>query len=110
MYRFVWKIQLNNPEATQEFIDHWKEGSAILQEYPGALGTHLHEVRNQPGSFFAVAEWASQEAMDAMQADAEANQSERARRWNKLRKNETFGNGIAFFGTEIGVVMPKRES
>lgn len=110
MYRFVWKIKLNNPEEKQKFIDHWKEGSTILQEYPGALGTDLHEVRDEPGSFFAVAEWESQEARDAMQADAEANQSERAKRWNKLPKNESFGEGLAFFGSEIGVVLPKKKS
>ena len=110
MYRFVWKIKLNDPEEEQAFIDHWKEGSSILQEYPGALGTHLHRVRNEPGSFFAVAEWESKQARDAMQTDTEKNESGRAQRWNKLRKNETFGEGIAFFGEELNVVMPSNVS
>jgi heme-degrading monooxygenase HmoA len=109
MYRYVWKIKLNNPIEKQSFIDHWRVGSTILQEYPGALGTHLHEVRGEPGSFFAVAEWESEEARDAMQSDAQTNESERAKRWNKLPKNESFGTVIAFFGSEIGVVLPAED-
>ena len=107
MYRFVWKIKLHQPDQEEVFIEHWKTGSTILQEYPGALGTHLHRVRNEPGCFFAVAEWESQAARDAMQADTEANTSERAKRWNQLPKNESFGEGIAFFGEELDAVMPK---
>ena len=106
MYRFVWKIKLFKPEEEQAFIDHWKRGSAILQEYPGALGTHLHRVKNEPGSFFAVAEWESQAAREAMQADTAANKSERAQRWNKLPKNESFGDSTVFFGEELNAVMP----
>lgn len=109
MYRFVWKIKLHKPEEEQAFIDFWKTGSKILQEYPGALGTHLHRVRNEAGSFFAVAEWESQEARDAMQRDTHQNNSERAQRWNKLPKNESFGEGIAFFGEELDVVMPSNK-
>ncbi len=108
MYRFIWKIKLHKPEEEQVFIDHWKIGSKVLQEYSGALGTHIHRVRNEPGSFFAVAEWESQEARDAMQADAHKNESERARRWNQLPKNESFGDIIAFFGEEIDAVMPEK--
>ena len=107
MYRFVWKIKLNDPDKEQEFIDHWRKGSKILQEYEGALGTHLHRVRSEAGCFFAVAEWESQEARDAMQADCKSNTSERAKRWNNLPKNESFGDGVAFFGEEIGVVEPR---
>lgn len=110
MYRFIWKIKLHKPEEEQVFIDHWKTGSKILQEYPGALGTHLHRVRNEPGCLFAVAEWESQEARDAMQADAKQGISERAQRWNKLPRNESFGEGIAFFGQELDAVMPSDKS
>jgi len=106
MYRFIWKIKLHKPEEEQAFIDHWKTGCKILQEYPGALGTHIHRVRSESGSLFAVAEWESQEARDATQVDAEKNESERARRWNQLPKNESFGDGIAFFGEEIDVILP----
>lgn len=107
MYRFVWKIKLNQPENEQAFVDHWKTGSKILQEYPGALGTHLHRVRNEPGCFFAVAEWESQAARDAMQTDSEKGESERAQRWNQLPKNDSFGDITAmFYGEELDVVMP----
>ena len=46
------------------------------------------------------------EARDAMQADLKKNESERAQRWNKLPKNESFGEGTAFFGEELDAVMP----
>ena len=105
MYRYEGRIKLKNQTEKQSFMANWRVGSTILQEQPGALGTHLHEVRDEPGSFFAVAEWESEEARDAMQSDAHANESDRAKRWNKLPKNESFGTVIAFFGSEIGVVL-----
>jgi len=107
MYRFVWKIKLNKPAEEEAFINHWREGSKIIQEYAGAMGTHLHRVRNEPGCFFAVAEWESREARDAMQADAEVGDSERAQRWQKLPKNASFGEGINFFGEEVSTVLPE---
>lgn len=107
MYRYVWKITLNDPTNEQAFIDHWKEGSAILQEYPGALGTHIHRVRGEAGSFFLVAEWESQALRDAMQADIDAGESERAKRWQKQPTNESFGEIVSFAGEETGVILPR---
>lgn len=107
MYRYIWKIKLNDPANEQAFIDHWRTGSQILQEYEGALGTHLHRVRDEPGSFFAVAEWESQAARDAMSEDANHGDSERAKRWQALPLNESFGEIISFAGEEYGVVLPK---
>lgn len=106
-YKFIWKIELNPDVSEQEFIDHWREGSTILQEYPGALGTRMHPVRDEPRSFFAVAEWESQEARDAMQADVDAGGSERGQRWQALaHKNEDFGHIISFAGVEVDAVLP----
>ena len=106
MYRYIWKIKLNNPEDEQAFIDHWRESSTVLQEYPGAAGTHIHKVRNEPGCYFAVAEWESQEARDAMSEDTHDGTSERAQRWQKFAKNESFGEIISFAGEELDAVMP----
>lgn len=108
MYRFVWKIKLNEPDKEKEFIDHWREGSKIIQEYPGALGTHLHRVRGELGSFFAVAEWESQAARDFMQTDINSGKSERSKRWQKLPTNESFGSDhIVFAGEEFRAVLPE---
>lgn len=107
MYRYIWKIKLSDPAKEQAFIDHWREGSKILQEYDGALGTHIHKVRGEPDCFFAVAEWESQAARDAMDSDANHGNSERARRWQALPKNESFGEIISFAGEEFDAVMPE---
>jgi len=109
MYRFFWTIALNEPvkpESGAAFTDHWHTGSEILQEYPGALGTHLHPMRDTPGSFILMAEWESEEARDAMSVDATYGDSERAQRWRALPPNESFGAIVGFAGTEIEVVMP----
>lgn len=108
MYRYIWKLKLNNPEDKDKFIAHWRTGSALLQEFPGALGTHIHEVRDEPGSYFAVAEWESKEARDAMAEEANNGISDLAREWQKLPKNESFGETINFQGGELGVVLPER--
>lgn len=108
MYRYIWKITLADPSREEEFIAHWREGSTILQEYPGALGTHLHKVRGQDHSFFAVAEWESQADRDVMQSEVDEGKTERGKRWRSLAsKNADFGEIIGFAGEEIGVVLPK---
>lgn len=110
MYRYIWKIKLKDGVAEQDFMNHWQESSTVLQEYEGALGTHLHKVRGEEQSYFAVAEWESQAARDAMQADAEAGQSDRAKRWQKFMKNYQFGAiDTRFAGEEIGVVSPEEK-
>ena len=108
MYRYIWTIKLHDSQDEQEFIAHWREGSELLQEYEGALGTRIHRVRDQPRSFFLVAEWESRAARDAMDQDANYGDSERARRWQKLPKNESYGEIISFAGEEFGVVLPLR--
>lgn len=107
MYRYIWKITLNNPEDEEKFIKHWKDGSTILQTFPGALGTHIHKVRDEDASFYAVAEWKSQEARDAMMEEVNTGSTERAVAWQKFPKNDSFGKIISFAGPEIGVVMPE---
>jgi heme-degrading monooxygenase HmoA len=107
MYRYIWKIKLDNPDREDEFIQHWKDGSTILQQFPGALGTHMHKVRGEEHSFFAVAEWESKDARDAMQKEIETSSTDRARQWQKMPNNEDFGEIINFAGEETGVVLPE---
>ncbi len=107
MYRFIWKIKLNDNVTEEEFINHWRESSTILQEYPGAKGTHLHRMRGEEKTFFAVAEWESMKARDAMQEDINNGSSERGKLWQHFAKNDNFGLiDIHLMGDEIGVVMP----
>lgn len=107
MYRYIWKIKLSDPSKEEAFINHWREGSKILQEYDGALGTHIHKVRGEDDSFFLMAEWESQVARDAMDKDANHGDSERARRWQSLPPNDSFGEIISFAGEETGVILPE---
>lgn len=107
MYRYIWRIKLDNPANELAFINHWRSGSAILQEYEGALGTHLHKVRGAAGAFFAVAEWASQAARDAMNDDINRGESDRSKRWRRLPPNESFGTVVGFAGEELAVVLPE---
>ena len=107
MYRYNWKIELFEPENPLPFIDHWRAGSEIIQQYPGALGTHLHIVRDEPGSYFAVAEWESQAHRDGMMQDIEAGESELSQAWLQLPRNESFGKILGWAGVEIEVVLPQ---
>lgn len=107
MYRFIWKIKLNDDVTEEEFITHWRDSSTILQEYPGAKGTHLHRVRGEDRNFFAVAEWETQELRDAMQAEIDAGETERAKRWQEFAKNDSFGLiDVRLAGEEIDNVLP----
>jgi quinol monooxygenase YgiN len=105
MYRYVWKINLYDPSNEQAFIDHWRANSNILQTYPGAQGSHIHRVRDEPGSFLMVAEWESMEARDAMRHDVDHGGSERARRWRALPKSDGYGEIIKFAGTQFDEVL-----
>lgn len=107
MYRYIWKITLNNPEDEEKFIKHWRESSTILQTFPGALGTHMHRVRGEEHSFYAVAEWESQEARDAMNDEVNNGASDRALAWQKFPKNDSFGVIISFAGPETDAVLPE---
>jgi len=108
MYRYIWKIKLNNPDDEDKFLAFWEETSAILQTYPGALGTHVNRVRNEIGSLFLVAEWESKESRDAMSNDIHNGDSAKARKWRSYPKSESFGEIIRFAGEEIGSVFPEK--
>lgn len=107
MYRYIWKIKLSDDVTDEEFVTHWHDASAILQEYPGARGTLIHRARDEERTYFLVAQWESQELRDKMQAEIDAGKTERAKRWQKFSKNESFGEIQATFaGEQIGEVLP----
>lgn len=110
MYRYIWTIELNQPvtpESEEAFVSHWRSGSEIIQEYPGARGTHIHVDRDKgQGSYFLVAEWDFKEARDAAMDDLENGDSDCALRWRQLPANDSFGRIAVFAGSEIGVVLP----
>jgi heme-degrading monooxygenase HmoA len=109
MYRYIWKIKLKDGVSEQVLINHWRQSSTILQEFEGALGTHLHRTRGEERCYFAVAEWESQAARDTMMADVNTGDSERSKRWLKFAKNDDFGVvDPRFAGEEIGVVLPEK--
>ena len=111
VYRYIWKITLNEDVREQDFINHWRESSTVLQEYPGALGTHLHRMRNDDRTFFAVAEWESMAARDAMQAETKEGKTDRAKSWQQFMKNHTFGEiDVHLMGEEIGVALPSHQN
>lgn len=98
---------MNNQFSDDAFIKHWYDASSSLQEYPGAKGTLIHKARGEEGTYFLVAQWQSQELRDAMQAEIDAGQTERAKRWLGFPKNEIFGDiQTTFAGEQIGEVMP----
>ncbi len=108
MYRFIWKIKLDGSVNEVDFLKFWKESSLVLQEYPGAMGTLAHKSISEQKTYFLVAQWASQEDRNLMQEDIDKGESERARRWSKFPKNETWGKiQTEFSGVQIDAALPK---
>jgi len=106
MYRYIWKIKLDDPAKKSEFLQHWKETSLLLQKYPGAKGTYAHEVRDEEASFFLVAQWKSIESRDAMSNDIHNSDSDLAKKWRTYAPSSSFGEITQFAGEEIGSVLP----
>lgn len=71
MYRIIFE---HHPKVGQEelFIDAWKRGSDIIQTYPGTLGTKLFRSLEDPKIIYAIAEWESKAARDAIMPEIEA--------------------------------------
>lgn len=106
-FKFIFRIDFDDLGQRQPFIDNWRKGSEILQEYPGALGTRLHQIEGTD-SLLAIAEWESQEARQAMTLDTKEGKSDRAKRWQAIPKNDSFGKvTVIANATEIGYVAPK---
>ncbi len=78
-FRFVFEIKVR-PGEDESFIEHWREGSRPIQEYPGARGTRLYKKRGEEHTYIAIAEWESIEARKAAMSEIHKGESERAKR------------------------------
>ena len=63
MYRIIFK---HHPKKGQEeaYVKQWQKGSDVIQKQPGARGTKLFLNLNDPGFFYAMAEWESKDLRD----------------------------------------------
>jgi quinol monooxygenase YgiN len=107
MYRYVWKIKLDDPAREAEFLQHWQETSQLLQKYPGAKGTYAHRIRDEESSFFLVAQWESRADRDYMSNDIHNSNSPIAVKWRSFAPSGDFGEIIQFAGEEISAVLPE---
>ena len=62
--KFVFEVRIKAGHTEDEYIEAWKNGSAIIQKQPGAQGTKLHRKIGEPGVLLAIASWESKEARD----------------------------------------------
>ena len=71
MYCVSYKFTLlsNNSESRRQFIEVWAGLTAFFRQDCGALGSRLHYADD--GSFYAYAQWPSEDVMNASQ-DVEA--------------------------------------
>ena len=107
MFRYVWTMELGDPGKAGDFREHWRQVSSVLQTYPGALGSHLHEVTDGPGDFLMIGEWESKEARDAMHEDIHHGDSEAAQRWRNLPPDNVFGRILLVTAVEVETIMPE---
>jgi quinol monooxygenase YgiN len=64
-----------SPDLAGEVERLWKEQCApLMLRRPGCLREELLRCREEPGEYISVAEWASQEAIDAYLASEEHRQ------------------------------------
>lgn len=105
-FRFVFEIKVR-PGEDAAFIEHWREGSKPIQEYPGARGTRLHKKRGEEHTYIAIAEWESFETRTAAMKEIDEGQTERVRRVKKWGNNEDFGE-VTIIGhlDEIDQALP----
>ena len=68
MYRVIFEHHVK-PEKIEAFISEWKNSSDIIQKEPGALGSKMFRLANNPDNsepvFFAMADWVSKAARTA---------------------------------------------
>jgi heme-degrading monooxygenase HmoA len=63
---FVRKVKSGKEK---EFVKAWNDASKIIQMYPGAQGTKLHQSLTNPRIFLAYASWESKQARDYMETN-----------------------------------------
>lgn len=63
--KFIFQVKLRLGHSANDYIEAWKNSSAIIQPSAGAEGTWLFRKIGQPDTFLAIANWESVEARDA---------------------------------------------
>lgn len=106
VHRYVFRVDFDSDKNRQEFIKHWEEGSALIQNLPGSRGTRLHSMKDS-SSVMAIAEWDSKDLRDAAMEELHNGKSELSKTWLAMPKNEDFGT-VTLLGEidEIGFVPP----
>ncbi|MBI5405064.1 MAG: antibiotic biosynthesis monooxygenase [Candidatus Kerfeldbacteria bacterium] len=62
--KFIFQVKLRPGHSEHDYIEAWKNSSAIIQPSDGAEGTWLYRKIGQPDTFLAIANWESIEARD----------------------------------------------
>jgi hypothetical protein len=109
-HRYVFRVDFDDDSMREQFIEHWRKGSALIQKLPGSRGTKLHSMHGS-SSVMAIAEWDSKELRDAAMKELHQGNSEVSKQWLAMPKNEDFGK-VMLLGEidEIGFMPPNHEA
>ncbi|WP_317932917.1 antibiotic biosynthesis monooxygenase family protein [Halioxenophilus sp. WMMB6] len=70
--KFIFEVTIKPGFQVEEYAAAWVAASSLIQQAPGALGTHLHRHLQDERKLIAIAEWRSKAERDAMEANADA--------------------------------------
>lgn len=63
--KFIFEVRMKPGYTADEYADAWVRASTIIQQAPGARGTHLHRKIGDPNTLLAIASWDSKAQRDA---------------------------------------------
>ena len=66
--KYIFEVRIKPGYRAEQYADAWVRVSQILQQAPGARGTHLHRMIGDPDRLIAIASWESKSARDAMES------------------------------------------
>ena len=107
-YKYIFEIKVR-PGEEKEFIKHWHNGSAPIQQCAGALGTRLYKKQEESNTYIAIAEWESKNARKAAFTELNKKDNIRGQEMRKWGNNEDFGEVTIIGGfDEIDNVLPSK--
>jgi hypothetical protein len=65
--KFLFEVRIKPGYVAEQYAEAWVRASEIIQQAPGARGTHLHRKIGEPNVLLAIAEWASKSDRDGAQ-------------------------------------------